>query len=391
MRNRGEVKLLMRLISIPGRSGEENGIAQFIQEKLLEAGAPASAIRLDSAHKHSPIGGRVGNLILKLPGDKKLPRRLLMAHLDTVPICVRARPIRQGNVIRSADPATGLGGDDRAGVAVVLQTALRALKEKPHHPPLTFLWTVQEEVGLHGARYLKTSMLGHPQLAFNWDGSSPATITIGATGGYRMNIDVRGLASHAGNAPEAGISAVAIASLAISDLQQHGWHGQINHQGKSGTSNVGVIRGGDATNVVTDRVLVQAEARSHDPKFRKQIVAHIEKAFRAAVKQVRSSDGRIGQVNFDGRLDYESFKLKPNEPSVVAAESAIRSMGQNPLLAVANGGLDANWMVAHGIPVATLGCGQKNIHMVTEMLDVTEFQTACNIGWRLATSCSNVM
>ena len=34
------------------------------------------------------------------------------------------------------------------------------------HPPLTFLWTVQEEVGLHGARYLRAGLLGKPRLAF---------------------------------------------------------------------------------------------------------------------------------------------------------------------------------------------------------------------------------
>ena len=39
--------------------------------------------------------------------------------------------------------------------------------------------------------------------------------------------------------------------------------------GNFGTSNVGFIHGGEATNVVTDRVSLRAEARSHDPEFRK--------------------------------------------------------------------------------------------------------------------------
>ena len=47
-------------------------------------------------------------------------------------------------------------------------------------------------------------MLGKPKLAFNFDGGSPAKLTIGATGGYRMTIDIQGLASHAGNRPERG-------------------------------------------------------------------------------------------------------------------------------------------------------------------------------------------
>ena len=73
------------------------------------------------------------------------------------------------------------------------------------HPPLTLLWTVQEEIGLHGARLARLSTLGKPKLAFNFDGGSAAKITIGATGGYRMTIDIRGIASHAGGAPADGV------------------------------------------------------------------------------------------------------------------------------------------------------------------------------------------
>ena len=73
---------------------------------------------------------------------------------------------------------------------------------------------------MHGARCVSKSLLGKPQLAFNWDGGSPAKLTIGATGGYRLQIEISGIASHAGGAPELGVSAIAIACLAISDLQR---------------------------------------------------------------------------------------------------------------------------------------------------------------------------
>ena len=123
--------------------------------------------------------------------------------------------------------------------------------------------------------------LGKPKLAFNFDGGSPAKLTIGATGGYRMTIDIDGLASHAGGRPAEGVSAIAIASLAIADLVKNGWHGQIEKGRHVGTSNVGVIHGGEATNVVTDHVHIRAEARSHDPKFRERIVKEIESRVRA--------------------------------------------------------------------------------------------------------------
>ena len=93
------------------------------------------------------------------------------------------------------------------------------------HPPLTFCWFIQEEIGPARSRCLTKSLLGKPAMAFNWDGGSAAKLTVGATGGYRMEIEIRGLASHAGNAPEQGVSAIAIAALAIADLHRGGWHG----------------------------------------------------------------------------------------------------------------------------------------------------------------------
>jgi tripeptide aminopeptidase len=174
--------------------------------------------------------------------------------------------------------------------------------------------------------------------------------------------------------------------MAIADLHQGGWHGDIQKNGRHGTSNVGVIVGGHATNVVTDQVTIKAEARSHDPKFRAEIVKQMEAAFRRAVQEVTNCDGRTGSVAFDGRLDYESFRLKSTEPCVMFAEAAVRKAGMTPELAVTNGGLDANWMVLHGIPTVTLGAGQLNQHMVTEALDVKKFVAASQVALALATS-----
>ena len=378
--------LVMQLMAIPGKSCQEGKVAEYIIDRLRRAGAPASAIQFDSAHQRTPQRGECGNLVFKLPGTMRSPRRMMSAHMDTVPICVGSKPVRNGNLVRSADPATGLGADDRAGVAVVLNSALELLERRLPHPPLTFCWFVQEEIGLQGARLLKRSLLGKPKLTFNWDGGAPDKLTIGATGGYRILIEIEGIASHAGGAPEWGVSAIAVASLAIADLQRGGWHGDIEKKSKRGTSNVGFIHGGEATNVVTDRVVIKAEARSHDPVFRRRIVSEIEKAFQRAAKEVKNVAGAHGRVSCEGRLDYESFKLSADEPCVAAAQAAVQAIGRQPQLAIANGGVDANWLTAHGIPAVTIGCGQLNQHMVSEQLDVDGFRDACRIGLRLVTA-----
>ena len=377
-------KLVLELMAIRGGSGDEKLVAERIVKHLRDAGCPKDAIAFDTAHTKTPLTGNVGNLIVKLPGTTPGPRRLLMAHMDTVPVCLGSKPVVAGRFVKSADPATGLGADDRSGCAVVLATALRILRQKLPHPPLTFLFAIQEEVGLYGARFVKAADLGRPKLAFNFDGGAVEKITVGATGGHRLDIRITGTPSHAGVAPEKGVSAVAIASLAIASLVNDGWHGLVEKKGKRGTSNVGTIHGGSATNVVAESAALKAEARGHDPAFRNQIVKAIEAAFKDAAKRIKSVDGKTGKVTIAGRLDYEAFRLDDDEPCVVAAEEAVKAIGLVPRREISNGGLDANWMAANGIPTVTLGCGQMEIHTTNEKLNLDAFENACRAALRLA-------
>ncbi|MGQ0635288.1 MAG: M20/M25/M40 family metallo-hydrolase [Planctomycetaceae bacterium] len=371
-------------MSIRGPSGAETPVAQFIVRELRKAGVVKSAIVFDDAHRKSPGGGDCGNLIVRLPGTRRGPRRLLMAHLDTVPLCVGARPVRRGNTVTSANPATALGGDDRSGAAVVLTAVVEVLRRRLPHPPLTLLWTVQEEVGLVGARFASLPRLGNPRLCFNWDGGAAGIACLGATGAYDLSIDVEGIASHAGVRPEGGVSALAIAGLAVARLQRDGWHGLITNGAAAGTSNLGIISGGDATNVVMPLVHLRGEVRSHDADFRKRLVAEFRRAFDEASRNVTNDQGRTGHVRMAAELRYESFRLHESEPCVQVALRAIRTAGLTPQTRVSNGGLDANWLTARGLPTVTLGSGQQDVHTVNESLNLDEYLAACRIALLLA-------
>ena len=378
-------ELVLELMKIPGASGGEQMVVDYIRRRLLQAGCDPSWLKSDQAHRRTRLIGQTGNFALRMRGKLRSARRMFIAHMDTVPICVDAEPVLKGSRIASKNPNGGLGADDRAGVAVLLNTALEILEKKLPCPPLTFLWSVQEEVGLQGVRHASLGMLQNPKLAFNFDGGSPEKLTIGATGGYRMQIKVSGRASHAGGAPEKGVSAIVIAGLAIADLQNRGWHGQIIKGRQRGTSNIGVIDGGTATNVVADTVELKAEARSYSKGFRRKIVAQIKNSFLQAAKQVINSTGDSGAVTFTGQTDYESFRLRQNEPCLKNAKAAIQASGGVPVTFCSAGGLDANWLTARGIPTVTLGCGQLFQHTCREQLDLSWYHKACRIALYLAT------
>ena len=100
------LSLALQLMPIRGKSGEERPVAEFIIDRLRSAGLPDDCIEFDDANKRTVIPGEIGNLIVKLPGTMRGPRRLLTAHMDTVPICVGSRPVRKGDHISSANAAT---------------------------------------------------------------------------------------------------------------------------------------------------------------------------------------------------------------------------------------------------------------------------------------------
>jgi tripeptide aminopeptidase len=383
------LKLLMQLLRIDGVSTHEGKVAKFIVAQLRKGGVPGSWIKIDDANKRSPRGGEVGNVICKFPGTAKGPRRLFSAHMDTVPICEGAWPVRKGDILVSGNPNAGLAGDNRSSVAVILYTAIEILRRKLPHPPLTFVFFIQEEAGLLGARYLDMSLLGKPKLGFNFDSDDPARLQIGATGSIGMAIDIEGIASHAGNRPHLGVSAIAIAGLAIADLQTNGWHGRIEKGKRRGTSNMGTIRGGQANGVVADHLSLRAGARSRDKVFRGKIVEAYRKAFERAIRTIRNDAGQRGRLTFKATPGYEAFTLPENDPSVLAASEAVRSLGMEPETFVTNGGVDATWLTARGLPTVTLGSGQSGAHTLEGKVTLRHFFNGCRLAMQLATQAGS--
>jgi tripeptide aminopeptidase len=381
---------LMRFLSVEGVTGHEAAIAAAVSEELKKVGVPAEAIRFDDAHKRIPLPTETGNLIVTLPGTRPGPRLLFSTHLDTVPLCAGAKPKREGDRIVS-DGTTALGGDNRTGCAVLVALVETLLNHKLPHPPITLLFTVREESGLHGARELDAADLGGATMCFNVDSKLASELITGAVGQENWDVEIKGKASHAGVAPEKGISATLVGAVGLTEAHRGGWFGKVVKPDGSGTSNVGIFGGkegkpaGDATNVVTDYVYIKGEARSPEIAFASSICNAYREAFAKAQSQVTDVDGATAEVKFESKPSYPSFKLDENDPAVRHAKRAVESLGLTPTTTFSNGGLDANWLVKHGLPTVTIGSGQYEIHTVKEYVDLPEFAQGCRLAVALAT------
>lgn len=381
---------LMRFLSVEGVTGHEANIAAAVSDALQKVGVPASAIRFDDANKRIPLPTETGNLIVDLPGTRPGPRLLFSTHLDTVPLCAGAKPRREGDRIVS-DGTTALGGDARTGVALLVVLAETLIKHKLPHPPITLLFTVREESGLHGARELNPADLGGAVMCINVDGQSASDLIIGAVGQENWEVEIKGRASHAGVAPERGISATMVGAMALAEARSAGWFGKVVKPDGHGTSNVGIFGGkdgkpaGDATNVVTDYAYIKGEARSPESAFAAKIAEGYRDAFAKAKAAVVDHEGDTAEVKFSHVKSYPPFKLEEDTPVVKRATKALKMLGIEPNYLFSNGGLDANWLDKHGIPTITIGAGQAEIHTIKEYVNLPEFEKGCRIGVLMAT------
>jgi len=381
---------LMRYLGVEGVSGQEKAIAEAIIDDLKKVGVPDSAFKFDSANKKITLPTQVGNLFVTLPGTRPGPMMVFATHMDTVPLCAGAKPVRKGNKIYP-EGKTALGGDNRTGCAVLSTLAETLLKNNLPHPPITLLYTVREESGLQGAHHMDASLVKGAKMCFNVDAMLASTLVIGAVGAEAWEVHIEGKASHAGVAPEKGISSTLVGAIALAEAKKAGWWGKVVKGKKRGTSNAGIFGGkdgkaaGDATNVVTDYTYIRGESRSLEAPFAKAITNGFKAAFSKASKQVKDDKGKYAKVKFDGRAQYPPFNLKESSPAVSHAKKAAELLGFKPETVLSNGGLDANWFVKHGLPTVTFGAGQHEIHTVKEFVDLAQFADGCRMAVVLAT------
>ncbi|MDP7033413.1 MAG: M20/M25/M40 family metallo-hydrolase [Planctomycetota bacterium] len=378
------LETLLDLLAIEGLSGQETQISREITRFCRSAGVSKKDIGLDGAEKRIGRGFEIGNLLVRLPGTRRGPRRLFMTHMDTVPLCRGARPVRKGDLIVPAGP-TALGGDNRTGCACLITMIETILREKLDHPPLTILFTVGEEIGLLGSRHLRKKDLRGIQMGFNVDGGTPSRFVVGAIGSTDWRIEVEGIAAHAGAQPERGVSAAIITAKALEKIHRDGWFGKIEKGRNRGTANVGRIEGGQATNEVTPRMTIEGESRSHQPAFRKRIVAAYEKAFARAARAVRNVDGISGTSRLEIVDSFEAFRISARSDAGRHAARAARAVGLDPEFQVCNGGLDATPLNEKGIPTVTFGAGQNQPHSLDEHVNIPDYFDSCRLAVALAT------
>jgi tripeptide aminopeptidase len=319
------------------------------------------------------IGGNCGNIYGYLKGSVQGKPLLFCSHLDTVaPAKGKEAVISSDGTIRSRGN-TVLGADDLSGVAAILEALTVIVEKNLPHGPVEVLFTVAEEAYCKGSAVFEFAKLLSEE-AYVLDLMGPVgTAAYMAPSILAFTADVRGKSSHAGFAPEKGIHAIAAAADAIAMMPM----GQIDEET---TVNVGMIKGGLATNIIPDRCTVRGEVRSLCHEKAKRQAELVRKQFERAATAARAA------VHFELVTASVAYETPTEHPVVQRFEEACNSLQLPVTLIKTFGGSDNNILAQNGITGIVLANAMNRVHSCEEFTTVEELQRIADLTLRLMTA-----
>jgi tripeptide aminopeptidase len=359
----GVVERFQSIVPIDNPSGQEGRIRERIAETLRGLGLSEQTV--DAA----------GNLLVRVPGDTGRETIMLSAHMDSVPPCegiVPVSDVRGERPIIRSEGRTVLGADDKAGIAVALEVVERLSKSgfQTNHP-LELFFSTGEEVGLTGAKGFEMSQ-SKAAYCYVLDGEGRVGLIFNA-GPSQENIQIActGRASHAGIAPESGVSAIQMGAALCAKLPTGRLADDL-------TCNIGVIQGGTAMNIVAPELSLRGEMRSHDESKLQDLLVR----YQTTCREVEAAFPN-GTIEMKNVRRYDHFRVAEDQPVIRRAVAMATDMKLLPQILPMNIGSDAHILNKNGLPTVVLGMGFHFSHSLGEFIFCQELEQVCQLVERL--------
>ncbi len=357
----------LKVVSIDSLSLKEEAMFRYLKERL-------SGLNVEMEFREytiEEIGAKSGNLIVRLKSNTAGSKKSLFfdAHVDTVEPGIGIKPRVDGDFVRS-DGTTVLGADDKSGVAAMIVAIEELSKPGVEHGDLYFIFTSAEEIGLTGVTYLDFKGID-ADYGYVLDSHGPVGgVVVTAPYHYHYTIRVKGRASHAGIAPERGISAIQIAARVISRLPQ----GRIDPET---VTNIGMIDGGKATNIVPEDCVISGEFRSLNPRKAGLLQERIRRIAERYRKYAVSIDIEFKKL-------YDGFDIDRNSDFIRLSDAAIHAIGLTPRYEKTGGGSNTNIYNQNGIVSLTLASGMEDVHSTSENIRIDDLENLTRLIVKLA-------
>ncbi len=345
-----------------------------------------------------------GVVLATLPATAPAPAIALLAHVDTAPQfnATGVRPVvhrrynggeilfadapglvlspeqspylagKVGDDIVTASGTTLLGGDDKAGIAIVMAAA-RHLLANPAipHGPIRIAFTPDEEIG-RGVHPDLPGDLG-AAVAYTFDGGDRGEIAFETFSADKAVVKITGVSIHPGFAEDKLVNALHLAARIIETLPQvtrtpettAGREGFIHLYEMSGTA-------------------AEAELRLILRDFEREGLAAHGALVRQVSEAVAATEPRA-EVSIEITPQYRNMRywIEKDMRPVNLARAACGDIGIVPHSPPVRGGTDGSRLTEMGVPCPNLFTGMQQVHGPLEYISTADMADAVRLAVRL--------
>lgn len=297
---------------------------------------------------------------LEEPSPK--PRILFLSHFDTV-WEVGALPI-----IEKGEDIYGPGVFDMKAGLLSSIWAVRSLQQQMEELPFSpvYLFTADEEIGSKTSRSVieETAKTCDAVFVMEPPVAESFALKTERKGVGRYTLEVKGVSSHAGNHHEDGVSAIYELAQQIITLEE------LTNYNKGTTVNVGVVKGGTSSNVVSASAVAEIDFRVTSTDEAEKLIEVLENLHPLHPDAELSITGELNRPPMEKSQGSDQLYQK--------AKLSGKRLGFDIQEAKAGGGSDGNFTAALGIPTLDgLGIPGDGPHAIHEHIHFDRFSERC--------------
>ena len=347
---------LEKLVNIDTGTGDTAGLTQV--EAILTARLKALGAEVQAVPSEAPAVGNILVGTLKGSGDKNA---MLVVHYDTVfgPGEVAKRPFK---VVGNKAYGPGVA-DAKPGLLLILN-AVEMLKERgfKQYKTLTICFNADEEKSSLGSRALIKKLAADQDVVLSFEPPEQEQVIIATNGIAYVHLDVKGVSSHAGSAPEKGRNAAMEMAYQLLQLKDLG------DPAKGTTVNWTVVQAGDRVNVIPAAASAKADMRL-------SVLSELERVQNDSNRIIQKKLIPETQVTVRVEDRRPPFSQNPNTDALATKAQAIyQDIGKTLTPVAMRFGTDAGYAYNPANPKQTvlegLGIVGDKLHSVDEWGDL---------------------
>ena len=262
------------------------------------------------------------------------------------------------------DGTTLLGGDDKAGIAIILTAVEEVIRSNQRHGKIVVAFTPDEEIG-RGVDHFDLDRFA-VDYAYTVDGGRVDAVNYENFNAAMAQITIRGTSIHPGDAKDKMVNASLLASEWIQKMPKK--QTPAHTENRQGFYHLLEMNG------TCEKATLTYLLRHHDQK---KFLAQKDFMHALCEKMNQQYPGRFTIHIQDQYLNMKD--LMKDKKAVRRAKKAIKANGLEPVSIPTRGGTDGAMLTEKGCTCPNLGTGSYNHHGRFEFCSIQQMEKMVNI------------